>query len=111
MFRNAFNISINLNRSDKWPTEKLAEATIRFLDGPLDGCVLSGFTIWRSRDGGANVTFPDRSYTKNGQKERYELLRPTDRTARETVTRFIVTEYERHLAEQANAAAMQVASN
>ena len=105
MFRTGFDFSINVTRHDKWPADKLAEGTIRFRDGLLDDHNLSGFTIWRSRDGAENVTYPARPYTKGDKKEHFELLRPTSKEARERLTEAILIEYRRRLADPASAAA------
>ena len=67
------------------PTEKntlpgkLAEAELHFTEGVLDGLKLIGFTVWERRGGGGgrNVTFPARSYSVNGERRSFALLRPT----------------------------------
>jgi len=59
------------------PPGKLAEAEVQFNDGPLEGLKLIGFSIWERRGGnGRNVTFPARSYSVNGERRSYALLRP-----------------------------------
>ena len=66
------------------PTEKntlpgkLAEAELHFTEGVLDGLKLIGFTVWERRGGGGgrNVTFPARSYSVNGERRSFALLRP-----------------------------------
>jgi len=58
------------------PAGKLAEAELRFSDGPLAGLRLVGFTIWEGRNGrGRHVTFPARQYVVNGERRHYTLLR------------------------------------
>ncbi len=56
---------------------KLADAELHFTDGPLAGLKLIGFAIWERRDGtGLNVTFPARSYSINGERRSFALVRP-----------------------------------
>jgi len=57
---------------------KLAEAELHFTEGVLDGLKLIGFTVWERRGGGGgrNVTFPARSYSVNGERRSFALLRP-----------------------------------
>jgi hypothetical protein len=59
------------------PPGKLADAELHFVDGPLAGLKLIGFSIWERRGGnGRNVTFPARSYSVNGERRSFALLRP-----------------------------------
>ena len=59
------------------PVGKLADAELHFQDGPLQGLKLIGFSIWERRgSGGRNVTFPARSYSINGERRSFALLRP-----------------------------------
>jgi hypothetical protein len=59
------------------PPGKLADAELHFSDGPLAGLRLTGFAIWERRTGGGrNVTFPARSYSVNGERRSFTLLRP-----------------------------------
>ena len=61
------------------PPSKLADAELRFTDGPLNGLKLVGFGIWERRTGGGrNVTFPARQYSVNGERRSFALLRPID---------------------------------
>ena len=61
------------------PAGKLAEAEVCFSDGLLSGLKLVGFSVWESRTGnGRNVTFPSRSYSVNGERRNYVLLRAVD---------------------------------
>ena len=60
------------------PPGKLADAELHFIDGPLVGLKLIGFAIWERRGGGGrNVTFPARTYSVNGERRSFALLRPT----------------------------------
>ena len=69
-------IKITPNHKGSPPT-KLAEAELHFNDGPLAGLKLIGFSVWEARGGiGRNVTFPARSYSVNGERRTFSLLRP-----------------------------------
>ena len=82
------------------PPGKVAEAELHFTDGPLDGLKLIGFSVWERRGGGAgayNVTFPARSYTVNGDRRSFALLRPiADTTAQNKVRELILQAYQEH---------------
>jgi hypothetical protein len=73
-------VTIKITPNDKGnPPGKLAEAELHFGmgDGPLEGLKLIGFTVWERRGGsGRNVTFPARSYSVNGERRSFALLRP-----------------------------------
>ena len=71
-------MTIKITPNDKGnPPGKLAEAELHFHDGPLEGLKLIGFSIWERRGGGGrNVTFPARSYSVNGERRSFALLRP-----------------------------------
>lgn len=44
----------------------------------LEGLKLVGFAVWERRTGGGrNVTFPARSYSVNGERRTFALLRPS----------------------------------
>ena len=62
------------------PKGKLADADVIFEagSGPLQGLRLIGFGVWERRDGGRNVTFPARSYSINGERRTFALLRPVN---------------------------------
>jgi hypothetical protein len=76
---------------------KLAEAELHFTEGVLNGLKLIGFTVWERRGGGGgrNVTFPARSYSVNGERRSFSLLRPTagDVTAQDRVRELILDAY------------------
>jgi hypothetical protein len=63
------------------PAGKLADVELHFASGPLAGLKLIGFSVWEARRGGRNVTFPARSYSVNGERRSYSLLRPIGDTA------------------------------
>lgn len=66
------------------PAGKLADAELHFdNDTPLAGLKLIGFSVWsrRGETTAANVTFPARSYSVNGERRSFALLRPTGTAA------------------------------
>jgi hypothetical protein len=84
------------------PTEKnalpgkLADAELHFTEGVLDGLKLIGFTVWERRTGGGrNVTFPARTYSVNGERRSFALLRPAagDITGQDRVREMILEAY------------------
>lgn len=102
------------------PTGKLADAELHFpctchparvspcTCGPLAGLKLIGFSIWERRKPhltggdrhGRNVTFPARSYTVNGERRSFALLRPiADATAHDRLRELILDAYDAHVAE------------
>src|SRR5258708_19544062 len=74
---------------------KLADAELHFTEGVLDGLKLIGFTVWERRTGGGrNVTFPARTYSANGERRRFALLRPTGAaTAQDRIPQAILDAY------------------
>lgn len=76
-------------------TAKLADAELHFTDGPLEGMKLIGFGIWEQRQGGRKVTFPSRTYSVNGERRNFMLLRPilTDTLAQDRIRDFILQAY------------------
>ncbi len=90
-------MTIKITPNDKGnPPGKLAEAELHFVDGPLDGLKLIGFSVWERRGGsGRNVTFPARSYAINGERRSYSLLRPiTDTTAQNKLRELILEAFQ-----------------
>ncbi len=80
------------------PPGKLADAEIHFgADaGPLAGLKLIGFGIWERRTGGGrNVTFPARSYSVNGERRSFALLRPAngDTTGQDAIRDLVLEGY------------------
>jgi hypothetical protein len=100
-------MTIKINPNDNGnPAGKLADAEIHFTEGPLAGLKLIGFFVWERRGGhGRNVTFPARSYSVNGDRRSFALLRPmVDTTAQNAVREAILeafTEYEEQAAASA----------
>ena len=63
------------------PNGKLADAELHFTDGEMAGLRLLGFAVWNQRNGpGRNVTFPARTYSVNGERRSFALLRPMSET-------------------------------
>ena len=93
-------MTIKITPNDKGnPAGKLAEAEVHFTDGPLAGLKLIGFSVWERRGGaGRNVTFPARSYSVNGERRSFALLRPVVDTTAQTAIRDLIlqayVEYE-----------------
>lgn len=77
------------------PPGKLADAELHFSEGMLDGLKLIGFGIWERRNGiGRNVTFPARTYSVNGERRSFALLRPImDGAASDRVRDLILDAY------------------
>ena len=75
------------------PVGKIADAELLFEDGVLNGLKLVGFSIWERRggNGGRNVTFPARTFSVNGERRSFALLRPiTETTAQEPLRALIL---------------------
>jgi len=73
------------------PTGKLADAEVHFTEGALDGLRLLGFAVWERRNGpGRNVTFPARTYSVNGERRSFSLLRPIGDTNAQNAIRDLV---------------------
>ena len=90
-------MTIRITPNDRGnPAGKLADAELHFSDGPLEGLKLIGFSIWERRTGnGRNVTFPARTYSVNGERRTFALLRPIagDATAQERIRELILQAY------------------
>ncbi len=82
------------------PPGKLADAELHFTEGALEGLKLVGFAVWERRSGdGRNVTFPARSFSSNGERRSFALLRPcTDSTAQTRLRDVILAAYEEYAA-------------
>src|SRR4249920_507602 len=97
-------MTIKITPNDKGnPPGKLAEAELHFTEGVLEGLKLIGFSVWERRGGtGRNVTFPARSYSINGERRSFALLRPiVDATAQNAILNRILevhAEYEAQVA-------------
>jgi hypothetical protein len=80
------------------PPGKLADAELHFSDGPLEGLKLIGFAVWERKTGsGRNVTFPARTYSVNGERRSFSLLRPlVDSTAQNKIRDLILEAYGEH---------------
>ncbi len=98
-------VTVTITLNDKGsPVGKICDAELHFTDGPLAGLKLIGFSCWERRSGGGrNVTFPSRTYSVNGERRSFALLRPiVDATAQERIRDLILeayAEYEERAAE------------
>ena len=77
------------------PPGKLADAELHFTEGVLDGLKLIGFSVWERRTGGGrNVTFPARTYSVNGARRSFSLLRPiADASAQDRIRELVLEAY------------------
>jgi hypothetical protein len=92
-------MTIKIVPNDKGnPPGKLADAELHFGQGPLEGLRLIGFAVWERRTGnGRNVTFPARSYSVNGERRSFSLLRPiVDSTSQDRIRDLILQAYAEH---------------
>jgi hypothetical protein len=91
-------IKIVLNEKGN-PPGKLADAELHFTTGALEGLKLIGFSVWERRNGpGRNVTFPARSFSANGERRSFALLRPmADSTAQNQLRDLILQAYTEHV--------------
>ena len=72
-------VKIMPNENKTAPSGKLADAEVHFTEGDLQGLRLLGFAVWERRQGpGRNVTFPSRTYSVNGERRSFSLLRPVN---------------------------------
>ena len=79
------------------PPGKLADAELHFSGGALDGLKLTGFALWERKNGGRNVTFPARSYSINGERRSFAILRPILSADAQNKLRDIILEaYKKH---------------
>jgi hypothetical protein len=94
------------------PPGKLADAELHFTEGPLAGLKLIGFSVWERKTGtGRNVTFPARTYSVNGERRSFSLLRPVlDSTAQNGIRDVILEAYDEHAAAQESAPSAAAAS-
>jgi hypothetical protein len=89
-------VTVTISPNDKQnPPGKLADAELHFTEGVLEGLKLIGFSVWERRGGGGrNVTFPARSFSVNGTRRSFALLRPVaDTTAQNRVRELILQAY------------------
>lgn len=77
------------------PAGKLADAEVHFTEGVFEGLKLIGFAIWERRSGtGRNVTFPARTYSVNGERRSFALLRPNaDNSGQDRVRDLVLQAY------------------
>jgi hypothetical protein len=93
-------MTIRITPNDRGnPPGKLADAELHFIDGPLEGLKLIGFSVWERRGGGSgrNVTFPSRSYAVNGERRTFALLRPlVDSTSQSKLRDMILEAFQEY---------------
>ena len=89
------NVTVKFFLNDKGsPAGKLADVEVLFADGVFAGLKLVGFALWERKGGGRSVTFPARSYSVNGERRSFALLRPVvDATAQDRVRDVILAAY------------------
>lgn len=78
------------------PHGKLADVEVHFNEGALDGLRLLGFSVWERRNGpGRNVLFPARTYSVNGERRNFALLRPigTDSASQNAIRDMVLQAY------------------
>lgn len=80
------------------PSGKLADAELHFTEGALEGLKLIGFGIWERRSGGGrNVTFPARTYSVNGERRSFSLLRPIgDASSQNSIRDLVLDAYAKY---------------
>jgi hypothetical protein len=98
-------MTIKFFNNDKGaPAGKLADAELHFSGGPLDGLKLVGFAVWERKNGGRNVTFPARTYSMNGERRSFSLLRPiADSTCQDRLRDLVLEAHKEHEAALAEA--------
>jgi hypothetical protein len=90
-------MTVKITPNDKGsPPGKLADAELHFADGPFEGLKLIGFTVWERRDRtGRHGTAPARSYSVNGERRSFALLRPiVDSTAQNKLREIILAAFQ-----------------
>lgn len=78
------------------PQGKLADVEVHFTEGAMEGLRLLGFSIWERKNGaGRSVTFPSRTYSVQGQRRSFSLLRPqaADTRGQERVRDLVLQAY------------------
>jgi len=94
------NVTVKFFVNDKSsPAGKVADVEIVLADGVFAGLKLVGFALWERKGGARIVTFPARSYSVNGERRSFALLRPViDATAQERVRDLILAAYTEYQA-------------
>ena len=79
------------------PAGKLADVEVHFTEGALNGLRLLGFSVWEPRKNGdtRSVTFPSRTYSVNGERRSFALLRPiaTDTSSQNALRERVLQAY------------------
>ena len=92
-------MTVKITPNDKGtPPGKLADAEVHFTEGSLEGLKLIGFAVWEKKNGaGRNVTFPARSFSVNGERRSFALLRPlVDSTSQNRLRDLILEAYDEY---------------
>lgn len=86
------------------PFGKLADAEVHFTEGLLQGMKLMGFIVWERKGGGGRiVTFPSRTYSVNGERRSYSLLRAThELSAQDGIRDLVLRAYSEFVKETAD---------
>jgi len=96
------SIHVHFISNDKGnPPGKLADAELHFTAGPLTGLKLVGFAVWERRSGGLALTWPARSYSVNGERRSFALLRPVSDGAAQDALRDLILDAYRTFARDA----------
>jgi len=93
-------MTVKILRNEKsTPNGKLADAEVIFEagSGPFSGLKLIGFAVWERTTGARNVTFPARTYSVNGERRSFSLLRPAngDAGVQDAIRQCILDAYSR----------------
>lgn len=76
---------------------KVADAEVWFITGRLAGLKLVGFALWRQPDGGLRVTLPARTFSVNGERRSFSMLRlQSADTSIEPFTNYILDAWRAH---------------
>lgn len=102
----AQGLNLATTNTAAWNTITRALIQLRDRAEPLAGLKLIGFAIWERRTStGRNVTFPARSYSVNGERRSFALLRPISDTDAQSRIRDLIleayAEYEEKAAQTA----------
>jgi hypothetical protein len=87
---------IKVMPSDKSaPQGKLADVEVHFTEGEMEGLRLLGFCVWERKNGsGRSVTFPSRTYSVQGERRSFSLLRSqSDSKPQERVRDLVLQAY------------------
>lgn len=66
---------VEFTQRENGPERLVSEAEVVFLDGPLAGMKLVGFSLWQGADGETYVTFPSRAFGAGSERRYFDFLR------------------------------------